>query len=439
MTKALALLEVQRQALQAETLESLRFVITNKTHDLVSYDRAILWEGDFSQTKLTQVSGNNSLDAAAPFAQWVRRTIKDNAPKNGDPLILSADKLKDKDRAAFVEYGLKHLLLVPFLSHQGTVQGGLWLQRNNKAFRTEEVTILAELSVSYAASLALHDSAKRKGLGAAISSGFSGYKKYVLLALLAVILFPARLTITAPAEIVAQDPAVITAPFDGVLQAFEVDAGETVEEGTILALMQKDELQRQKREAEEALNIARLRLSRLSRESLVSPEKKQELEALRAEISLKEIEADYARSLLSRAAITAPQSGTVVFLDSELLEGRPLATGEEILRIADPSDAELLVRVPVDAMVPVSDSAPVRFFMNVAPLSGYDAAIKTMSFRASPDPDGLLTYKIRATLPDEYTPRIGWRGSAKIYGEWTVFGYILIRRPLIALRNITGI
>lgn len=109
------------------------------------------------------------------------------------------------------------------------------------------------------------------------------------------------------------------------------------------------------------------------------------------------------------------------------------------MMIANPQTLELLVRVPADAMIPLEKNADVSFYANAAPLRAYAGATLNAGYQASADPDGLMTYKLRAQLDSDDDLRIGWKGTAKIYGEWTILGYSLLRRPLIALRNLTGL
>ena len=54
-------------------------------------------------------------------------------------------------------------------------------------------------------------------------------------------------------------------------------------------------------------------------------------------------------------------------------------------------------------------------------------------------PDGTLAYVVRAALvPGHNFPRIGLRGTAKIYGERVTLFYYLARRPLAAARQFLG-
>jgi hypothetical protein len=51
-----------------------------------------------------------------------------------------------------------------------------------------------------------------------------------------------------------------------------------------------------------------------------------------------------------------------------------------------------------------------------------------------------LGYRLKATLDDPaHMPRIGLRGTAKIYGEKVTLFYYLARRPLAAARQFLGL
>ena len=244
----------------------------------------------------------------------------------------------------------------------------------------------------------------------------------------------------APAELIAQDPSVVSIPFDGILDDVKVRPGETVEAGDILAHMDKTTLEGQMEMAEQTLSAAQESLSRLSREALKMPEKKTELNMVQSEIRSRKIDYEHARKLWERSDIAAPKDGVAIFSDANVLEGRPVRTGEKIMLIADPKDSELLIRIPVDAMIPVNKDRPVHFYLNISPLSSRIAEIVSIGYQASADADGLLTYKIRAKLDGEQDNlRIGWKGTAKVQGDWSILAYALLRRPLITLRNITGL
>ena len=84
--------------------------------------------------------------------------------------------------------------------------------------------------------------------------------------------------------------------------------------------------------------------------------------------------------------------------------------------------------------------AEVALFLNIAPERRIDATLRYASYEAGVGPDGALAYRVRATLSgDAAPPRIGLKGTAEIYGRKVTLFYYLMRRPLAALRQFTGL
>ena len=68
------------------------------------------------------------------------------------------------------------------------------------------------------------------------------------------------------------------------------------------------------------------------------------------------------------------------------------------------------------------------------------ATLASSSYEAEPTPDGTLAFTLRAQFEGgEEVPRIGLRGTAKVYGERSSLFMFLFRRPLSALRQGLGL
>ena len=81
----------------------------------------------------------------------------------------------------------------------------------------------------------------------------------------------------------------------------------------------------------------------------------------------------------------------------------------------------------------------MRFFQNVAPLSALEAQLTEVGYEAEQTVDAGLAYVLRAEFdPGTEPPRLGLRGTAKVYGEQVPLGYYLARRPLASLRRLLG-
>jgi hypothetical protein len=147
---------------------------------------------------------------------------------------------------------------------------------------------------------------------------------------------------------------------------------------------------------------------------------------------------DWARSQLERATVKADRAGVVVFPGRSELEGRPVAVGEKVMTIANPDKTELTIRIPVDDAISIDEQTKVVFYLNVDPLKSFDAEIYQSSYEAMPQPDGTLTYIVKARFTDEL-PRLGLRGTAKVYGARSPLLFHILRRPLSWLRRSLGI
>ena len=121
------------------------------------------------------------------------------------------------------------------------------------------------------------------------------------------------------------------------------------------------------------------------------------------------------------------------------MAGRPVQTGQELLRVADPERIALEIRLPVaDAMV-LKPGAPVALFLDADPLQEVNARIERSDYRPTLADDGTLAYRVTAGFEAIEAPlRIGLRGTARVEGPSVRLFYYLFRRPLTAARQWLG-
>ncbi|HNQ91756.1 MAG TPA: HlyD family efflux transporter periplasmic adaptor subunit [Alphaproteobacteria bacterium] len=426
MDKLLSLLTLQRQAQEAATRNQLMHIISNESRKLVPYRQCVVWSKEsWGGITLDKISGNATLDANSQYALDLKKTIA--AQKFSTREIVEIKKTES----------LPALTLAPIITAQDGLLGGLCLETETPLTEVEK-ELLKELALSYAPSMALFAVRGSGGLWRSLSS-LAVERKYILLLLCVLALFPTRLTITAPVEIVPEDAEIITAPFNGIVKSVEVTAGEGVTSGDTLVVMDNTSLKADAELAGQDLKIFESQLSKAHREALSAPDKRSDLGILEAERKEKEIKLHYANEMQGKSAITAKRDGVAIYTDKTALEGQPVQAGDVLMRIADPEKYELLIRIPVGALVPFDRNAPVSFFLGVNPTRSYDANISSIGYEASPDEDGLLTYKVRAKMTEDKKLRIGWQGTAHIKGGWTILAYAVLRRPILSLRQMTGI
>ena len=119
--------------------------------------------------------------------------------------------------------------------------------------------------------------------------------------------------------------------------------------------------------------------------------------------------------------------------------GRPVATGERIMRIATPRDVEVEAWLPVGDAIPLEPGAPVNLYLSASPLTPVEANVRYMSYDAFQRPDGNYAYRVRATLAGQTQHRVGLKGTAKLSGRWVPLCYWVFRRPLALIRQTLGL
>ena len=110
----------------------------------------------------------------------------------------------------------QYLLCIPIFSPQRGLQGYLLLARN-KNFNDNENELVQHLSRTYGH--AYNTFLTNFSIKNFLKKNFTGKKRWITISVIILIfLFPVRMTSTAPVEVVAKNPFLITSPFDGVVK-----------------------------------------------------------------------------------------------------------------------------------------------------------------------------------------------------------------------------
>jgi hypothetical protein len=145
------------------------------------------------------------------------------------------------------------------------------------------------------------------------------------------------------------------------------------------------------------------------------------------------------RTLLKRSQIRAPKDGIVIMQDVYELEGKPIKLGERLLTLAQPNQAEIEIWLAVGDSIELSEQAEIELFLNVNPETPYLSQLRYVNFQAEMSPEGIFAFRTRADfIAGENIPRIGLRGTAKLYGQSEPLYYYLFRRPWASVRQWLG-
>jgi len=428
------LLQLQRKARGAQDAAELAFIMVNETRSLLDYRQAALWIADAREVKA--VSGVAQLETNAPYIVWLNGLAQACAADqfSGSSQAIDLQNLPDRLRQDWPQWLPPFGLWLP-LRHQGLALGGLLLARE-QAWQEADSVLLAELADAYAhAWQALHRT--RPGW---LKSVRSGSLKYWLAGLTALMLLPVRQSVLAPAEVIAAEPVVVRAPLEGVVDSFSVQPNQNVSGGQLLLSLTNTDIANRLEIARKAWAVAEAEYRKSAQQAMYDPDSKAELAVLKSRMDQHSAEVAYMQDQMERSQIKAPRDGIAIFSDVHDWIGRPVALGERILMLADPAKAELEMRLPVADYIEFPDGAQAVMFLNVDPQHPVAAEVYSVSYQAEAGADQTLAYRVKARLrAQDHVPRIGLKGTAKLYGPRVTLFYYLFRRPLAAAREWLGL
>jgi hypothetical protein len=437
--------------IQAEEKDTLSFVIANGLHRLTAFRQAAFFRFSPLTDKAEDfvVSGLAEVDPQGAFLQWLgacaadrRDTVLAAQKKDKPPLScvtdFTATDMPTELAEEWGEWNAAHALILFFYDASGQIESGLWLTRT-APFSKDDFSRLELIGNVFAHALLRFPTAHAPMQK--VRDYFAPRKRRVALAIIAtgLLFFPVRLSVLAPAEIVPEEPIIVSAPVDGVIADIAVLPNTVVKAGDALFTLDETDIKNRHAMAVKALDIATASYRKNAREAFRQKESRAELSLLKARIMERQSEVAYMQDMLDKMLVTAPADGVVLFSDENEWRGRPVRTGERVMTVADPQKPLLLAHLPVNEVIHLKELVPLKLFLNNAPLKSLSAIIKTVSYDAVRRPEGHMAYPVRARFKDGTVPRIGMKGTAKLYGARVPFLYQVLRRPLLSLRRITGL
>lgn len=434
-----ALVKVEQLARQKETAAELYEFVIHQTRDLVSYDVAALWIR--STGEFVKFSDVDLEDKSSPIIDLLNHIVKQKHP---EPITkLTNDQLKEHYQPLAKEYLFKHTLIIELKLHQQVI-ASLILSRD-EVWHKRDMVLLEHVRFCYALCLGyLQPNIIKKARIRKWVRRF-GKRKILLGTLgafvLASVLIQVPITVLAPAEVVAHKPVFIRSTIEGVIDDIHVEPNVYVEKGAKLLSLNKEDISAQINIAEKKLALAETEYNVARKSGVADIRQKQKIPALKKEIEKNIAELEYYRYLLSQTDILAPRAGLVVFDHIHKLEGKPIRPGENIMLLADEKDSALDIFLPVSDAVNLERNAEVLFFLNTAPKDPLEGRVTYAAYKADVTPEAVLAYHIRAQFNQQSVqqkPRIGLRGTAKLYGDDVPLIYYLLRKPLSYVRQKLG-
>jgi multidrug efflux system membrane fusion protein len=226
----------------------------------------------------------------------------------------------------------------------------------------------------------------------------------------------------------AADEVTLSFPGGGVLARIEVEAGDRVERGQVIAVIDAAQARAQRQSAQSALEKAERDLTRaeiLEGTALARQQREDAstgLQIARANLSAAEF-------AVRRSALVAPADGVVLARYAD--RDQTVGAGAPIVRIATDSDWELEVAVPAADALRIEPGVPAT-----VRLAAYDGASLTgQVVRKAGGAGGLGTWLVTVALdPTELPLASGLVGGADLQPEAEVVPVV----PLSAIAEVDG-
>lgn len=434
------LIGLEKKAREARDKDELNFLVVNETREIINYTNSfLLLKSPTDKYHVNAVSDLATVDRTAPLITFVEDVMNDPSLKD-----LKEIELIDLEKFTKVLERKKpnnipqYLLCVPIFSPQKGLQGYLILSRNDP-FKENESELLRHLSRTYGH--AYNTFLSNYSIKSFLNKNFSGRKRWIIIGIVFLIfVFPIRMTSTAPVEVVAKNPYLVTSPFDGVVKKITTNNNDKVKSGDLLVLLEDTDLLNNFNLAKQSLRLAETELLRSRQSSFTDNEEKSRLAELVARVDLKKAEVQSAQQKLKNSKIYSEQKG-VAIVDRKLdWQGKPVAVGEKILTIADPKEIEFLIWLPVKDSIVIKENSKVRVFLDVNPISPYKGKLLRSTYEPELSPEEVLSYKLVSSFEsNKKAPRIGLRGTAKVYGSRVMLFYYLFRKPITFVRQLIGV
>lgn len=439
---AAALIELLRIEGEARSVSSTRELAMLAANDVRKVTRArqifVLHRPGGGALHVGAVTGLPDVDRTVPLVQWIER-IAAELIRDGSAVRVfdfSLAKYAEAGGTTAQSYPMQNALWLPLKYRSGQIVAGILMTRD-EPWSSNDLAISERLGITFSQAWYWIATSRRPSQFLA----FTMKKTAAIFAAVAALGFvPVSLTAIAPAVLAPRNHLVITAPLDGVVADIPVASNEHVKPGQLLVKFEDTTLVSNLAVADREVGVAEARVKKTMLQAVNDISGRHELAIAKSELEVKTAEHDYAREILQRSQIAAPQAGVIIIGDKRDIIGRPLSTGEKILEIADPGQVELLVDVPVGDALLLKTGARVQAFLDSDPLHALEARVVRADYQAKVRETGTLSFRVFAEFENNTgtLPRLGTRGTAQLFGERVPLAYYIFRRPLTALRQWAG-
>lgn len=428
------------KAFNSDDKEALIFTILNDTVQAIRYDRAVLWDFEKNKPKILGISGQTSVNKDTKLIkQWeaLIPLLKDSAT----PQKLQDDSFIDQgaDWNVYCNEAHSNVVWIP-ITYKDEMLLGLWLEGFGQHFQSESIQetlkFLNEyLTPAYGASWAKFRSPVLKGISP--SKHLLALTFFAILLSLFLIRVPLR--VVAPCEVVANDPIIVTAPLEGIIEKIDVKPGQSVKKGDLLYTYDKRLPLRNLKASEKEVEILEEEVKRTKTLGFDDPKSLTDLSIFNLKLEKEKVNLSYVQWQTTQLDQKAAIGGIIMIENPDQWRGKPVKIGEKIMSINDAKNTKIKIWIPEDDNIVLDQTKPIKVILNIQPGHSYDANLIFVSIDASLSDLHIPSFVAEANwISPPENNKLGLEGTAILYGEQVSLFYYLTRKPLSAVRRKVG-
>ncbi|MGJ0299302.1 hypothetical protein NG744_10195 [Aliarcobacter cryaerophilus] len=437
------LIQLEFNLKNCENDSELFYSIVNQTIEVIHYEQAVLFGMDYSsKLKVEAISNIVMVDATSPFVQYILDLANSllNLYPTDEIKLVNQNELSKDIKEQIKEFSPSNIVWIPLKTIKNNIEVEFYLVLfRNEFFEQKDIEFLNYLASSYKYFLFANrkDSFSTKIRNMKIIN--NKYIKYTALVIFLSMFLPIKMSVVAPCEIQAKNPFVVTSPLDGSIDEIKVNSNDFVQKDQFLVKIKDVDLINSVEIAKKRLDTVLAELHSIKQAGFYDIDKKSQISRLETEVLLKEAELNYSKSLLDKTNIYSNTKGIAIVDNPNEWKGKPVITGEKILLIANPKEVEIKIMLSVKDALFLKENAEVKIFLDNKIFETWDAKISGIFYKPEISPENIVSYKIIADFNDlsqnEEIPKIGLRGTAKIYSENVSLFFYLFRKPITSLRQ----
>ena len=429
----------ERKLREAQSVVELRYIVTNELRSIIPYLNAFFgsWTrpNKFKIEAISDIAVVEKTSATTTLMQKIMRQKLEDVVQEPHAFQIDSESLKPaKDEKPLPN----KFLWVPCISAIKGNQAALLLVRNDE-WSEQEIEYLNHLSsaIGHAIGALQKDHPFEKFIKL-LKNTFIRF--IVVSALIGSMFIPISLSTIGSVEVVPQNPYYINSPLEEVIEEVLVENNDVINDQQRIISFEKTQLQNSYDLSLQELAVIETELLQAQQSSFQSKQDKALLAQLQRKIQIAQEKVNYQKYLLDESNVLSPTSGVAVIKDKSLIVGKPFKVGETIMMVADPDLVLVEIMIPVQDSITIKKDANINVFLDSNPLNVLKAKVTKFSYEPELTPSNILAYKVTGQLIDDANnPRIGLRGSAKIFGEKVHLYFYLFRKPIIFLRQSLGL